>query len=341
MKKLISFLFMLILFASTSYAQDDDLSWVRWENNIGKARWLNWHLGKVNSDKLKSKWNEVGIDIEKSSNEFAGAYFKYGWMSGYFLRWSPEKGFVYVNYFDVEHPCYFNYGKVSVDGYEVRFSSEFESDNLCPSSISKAMPKTWIPAIGGKYLIPKTEARSFGYYYGGFGAFNDLHRQLKDYEPFAHRWMKNYEPQEDFILPTNFENFVKEPINGKIIFVGKSRLKQLKKYEPPLFPMMYSSNYYTSTKVKINVGKKHNVTKGLEFILMKSGGFDSQTLKVTKVKKKTSEGVVLRFVDKNMKEVYSKYDYKKNETVAKNFKPIQIGEKITTSLMILEDSIKK
>ena len=68
-------------------------------------------------------------------------------MSGYFFRWSKEAGYVFVRFFDVEHPCYFSFGDVELTGSVIRFIHKGESSSsACPPSSSGRPAEEWIPA---------------------------------------------------------------------------------------------------------------------------------------------------------------------------------------------------
>lgn len=328
----IASLIILLSFISSS-AQNPDLSWALWKNGI-KYRWFNYHFEKEDALKMTAKWDEIGIGLEESKNKFAGTYFQYGYMSGYFLRWSSEKGYIYIQYFDIEHPCSFSYGNVSVNNLEITFIPEYEKNVICPSILPKTTPRKWIPALGGKYFIPANEAERFGNFYGGFGEFNRYYWDWHDAHPFARKWGDKLEINENFILPKPYEKFVKKPINAEITFVGKAEIKKLDENENALFQEFIFNHYYSETPVKIDVGKNLGVTKGLEFIIPSEG--DSQTLKVTKVRKNSSEAIVLRSVNEEKKEVYRYYDVEKQESFEKEFPPLKIGQKITTSMFVEE-----
>jgi len=294
-----------------------------WINGVGKSRWFTYHLEKEDVLILKDKWNKIENSLASETNEFAGKYFQYGYMSGYFLIWSPENGFVFVQYFDVEHPCYFSYGKVSIKNPEIIFEIEGEGKpRVCQINPT---PLIWIPADGGRYLIPKSEAESFGKFYAGFGEFNGFFRKWQADFPFAVRRHTDFEPKQNFILPKAFEKFEKKPITAEIISVGK---KQVKKTDPYFSPFWDKSSV---TPVTINAGRKHGVTKGLEFVLLDSNDADSQTLKITSVGNSISKGIVIRQVDDKGFEGYSDFDEKSKDFIDKPFTPIQIGLKITTS----------
>lgn len=321
MNLLFAIIFALTLFVLPSFSQEDN-SWMLWENGVGK-RWLVYHLEKEDALKMKGKWEEIEDSSEKSSREYAGTYYKHGYMSGYFLRWSPDKGYIYIKYFDVEHPCYFSYGDVFLNGIEINFNPVYETkESICPGK--PETPTTWIPANGGEYLIPKTEVRDFADFYGGFGEYNGFLRKVDGDYIFAAKWVKDFKPKQNFVLPKGFEKFVKAPINGEIISIGKSRKAKLENF-------FLFENYVTITPVQINAGKKHGVKKGFEFVLLNSDDDKYQTLIITNVSNIKSKGNVIRYIDKDGKEGFSDYDHNKNEFVLKPFTPLRIGLKVTTS----------
>ena len=323
-KVILAFL-ILCLISINIFAQEDN-SWQLWKNGVGKPRWLTYHLEKEDVLKMTEKWNKIGKTIENSSNEFAGTYFN-GGFSGYFLRWTPEGGFIFIEYFDEEHPCYFSYGDVSENGVEINFAVKFESKvKFCPSENST--PKVWIPAEGGKYFIQKKNAQEFADFYAGFGEYNGLH--TKDFfgqTYFALKWIKDFQPKKDFILPKGFEIYVRKPITAKIISVGKTKSEK-GNYSYPF------DETISVTPVKIDAGRKQNVKKDMEFRLLNSDDDFYQTLQITKVGENTSDGKVIRKIHENGKEGYDKYDEEKDDFVFTLFTPISKDSKVTTSPIV-------
>ena len=51
---------------------------------------------------LISRWEEIGNDLKTTTIPFAGTYEQSGYR-GWFLRWSPSKGFVYVYHSEGQH----------------------------------------------------------------------------------------------------------------------------------------------------------------------------------------------------------------------------------------------
>src|SRR2546430_489778 len=74
---------------------------------------------------LLSRWSEIGEDLKTNSNPFAGTYEMLGYV-GYFLRWSPDKGFIYVFHSEGLSIIDFSYGQVRVTPTEILFVAERE-----------------------------------------------------------------------------------------------------------------------------------------------------------------------------------------------------------------------
>jgi hypothetical protein len=328
--KYFSTIVFLLLFYSiiTVLAQEVPKSTV-WENGVGKSRWDTWHLEKEDVLKMKEQWDKIGDSLKLSSNEFAGTYFKYGYMSGYFLRWSPEAGFIYIQYFDVEHPCSFSYGKVSTNGLEVNFIPAYESTQS--SCVKHSTPKTWIPADSGRYLIPAREAKRFGNFYAGLGEFNGFPSRWSEEHPFAYRADKDFKYSPKFILPPKFEEFIERPIEAKIISVGNRRLSTPKGNLG--FP--HQPEKVSLTPVTINVGRKNGVKNGMEFLLTEAEDNYYQTLIITRVMEKTSQGVVIREIDDKGNDAYpDDFDENTDKFIYKPFSKLMVGMTITTSPIV-------
>ncbi|HEX6125525.1 MAG TPA: hypothetical protein VFZ23_09165 [Pyrinomonadaceae bacterium] len=313
----------ILLLCTPAWPQLEE-KYALWINNVGKSRWFTYHLDPQDVLRLKDKWAQIEESLKTDSNEFAGQYFQYGYMSGHFLIWSPSGGFVYVRYFDVEHPCYFTYGKIKSVAEEVHFQIEYESKNsICPGR--GKTPLRWIPAGNGEYFIPVTQARRFGEFYAGRGEFNGYFQKWKEEFPFPLRWQKEFVPKTKFVLPAGYQKFVRKSIEAQIIWVGKKRVA---KYKPIFGPFWDKSSL---TPIRINVGRKHGVVVGQEFVLLDQNDADAQTLRITNVAESHCSGVVVRQVDEDGIEGFFSYDEKAEKFITKPFSQIAVGLRVTTS----------
>ena len=247
MKVLACIVFLILLSAPAGAQPDLEEKYAIW-NIPGARRWLTYHLEPEDVVRLKDKWSQIDRSLDAEKNEFAGRYFQYGYMSGRFLIWSLSKGFVYVQYFDMEHPCYFSYGQARAIGKEVVFKTEYEtSRSICPGG--QATPLKWIPAGDGKFFIPAAEAKRFGEFYAGRGEFDGFFLKWQDSFPFPRLWNSRDRRAAKFVLPVEYRKFVRRPVEGKIMSIGKKRIG---KYKPIFSPFWDKSSL---TPVTLNVGQ--------------------------------------------------------------------------------------
>jgi len=322
--KFFFFAFLALVFTPQICLGQNILLDERWFNGVRESGWII-DASEKDKQKLIKLWEEIEVSLKTTSNPYARTYHKEG-HRGYFLRWSLEKGFVFVTYYDGRIIEYFSYGKVSVTDSEVVFDIEEEIVFITPGN--HQTPKIWIPAYQGQYFIPKERIQSFGDFYGGFGDFNGFPRRWAcDCDPFAKRVNKNtdYEKTKDFVVPVKYQKFIKDPISGEIIAVGKSYISK--------HPLPITLEEKASiTPVKINIGTKNNVKKGLLFLIEPDFNSFRQILKITKAGRQTSEAIIIREVDANGKEAYiSEWD--DNKPIYKAYEPIQVGIRITTNVI--------
>jgi hypothetical protein len=296
-----------------------------WENGVG-IRWLMYHLEKPEVELLKAKWEDIGRPTEKADFMIGGDYIVPNYMSGYFLRWSKEKGYVFVRFFDVEHPCHFTFGDVEVTASTVRFIQKGEvSQSVCPSSDDGAPAAEWVFAAGGRFLIPKSRLRDFADYFGGFGEYNGNNRSFDNVIPFAIRPRSTTKDPPAFILPKEFSKFVRQPLVGSIVSVGKTRTRKSK-----IFTL--GSDRETVTPVTIDIGRTQGLRPKQEFVLLTDDDdYRSETLIVDKVGRSRSSGIVVRKVDEKEKEGFYKWDEALKDFKTTEFTKLRPGIRVTTS----------
>jgi hypothetical protein len=325
MKVLHLILLLLLLIAPVWPQAELEEKYAVWTMTTGR-RWLTYHLEPTDVLRLKEEWRRIEESLAAKGDEFAGTYYQLGMMSGRFMIWSPTEGFVYVEYFDTEHPCYFSYGRTRAVGDEIHFEIDYESRvSICPPPKVTTPPK-WIRAGDGEFFIPTTEAQRFGQFYSGLGEFNGFFSKWRgETFPFPRRWRKD-PPTKTFVLPDGYRKYIRRPIDAKIIAVGKKRIV---KSEPFLLPLGEKSSL---TPVQINAGHLQGVHAGMQFVLLDDNDADSQTLKVTKVGRTTSHGIVLRQIaDNGVEGSLGGYNDLKKDWEIVPFTPLTVGVKVTTS----------
>lgn len=319
------------LFAGSDkvFSQDESTFW---KNGI---RYDSWYVPDPDTKKrIESRWNEIGEDLKTEKNPLAGTYAELGYGSGYFLRWSTNKGFILVPYYDQSLIADFSYGKVEITpDSEVRLVPEKEMEGIGRSF--RKTPPIWVPAAYGRYMVPRMEIASFGDYYGGFGEYNGFPRKILCDEcgRFARR---QEEPagykKAAFLVPPKYAKFMKKPITAEIVYIGRNR-KERSELNPSW--TFEGGELSSVTPVLINAGTRQGVRAGLLFLLVDSGNNYYQVLKITKVRAGISEGIVVRSMDEKGNEAYSgkTYDKASDRYLYEPFPPLKKGVKVTTSPM--------
>lgn len=316
--------FLLIFAFQLNFGQkpSTENNLIIWDNGVFHSSWQFFHNSDSEIEEIKRRWNEIGESFKTTTNLFAGTYYQSG-NRGYYLRWSPEKGFIYVQYYDQSLIGDVSWGSAIVSDSEIIFKTEKE---LKQNNFNKKLitPSKWIPAFNNQqFFIRKDAIKSFGDFYGGFGDFNGF--PLNWYcecSAFARRVDKNVDTSKlkDFIVPAKYLKFIKYPISGKIILVGKPYIST--------HSLVYDSetdNKASITPVTINLGRHSGIKRGLLFFT------ENSYLEVKKVGNKTSQAIIFRSVDNNGKEgYYDTWDEKSRKTIYKTYPPIRVGERIST-----------
>lgn len=295
----------------------EQINWKLWNNGVYHSSWEFSGPSDLEIQEIEKRWDEIGASLKTTTNPFAGTYYKSG-NRGYFLHWSPEKGFVYVYYYE-NKVIDASWGTVTVTDSDVVFKVEKEMQDK-----DRKTPTEWIPAFNKQpYLIKKKDIKFFGDFYGGFGDFNGYPLKWNcDCDAFAEKVDKNIDASKlkEFIVPNKYLKFIKYPLNGKIILVGKSYIST-----HPLIFTTETDNKASITPVTINLGKKSRIKRGLLFITQNS------YLEVRKVGNKTSQAIIFRNIDDKGKEGhYDSWNEVTDKPTYKAYPPIRVGEKIST-----------
>lgn len=83
-----------------------------WTNGLKPHAW--YVTEPENKKAIIEKWGEIGRDLETETNPLAGTFGDIGYESGYMLRWSINKGFILIPYWDQSLISDFSYGKVEI-----------------------------------------------------------------------------------------------------------------------------------------------------------------------------------------------------------------------------------
>lgn len=278
---------------------------------------------------LLSRWDAIGAGPSTSTNPSAGTYEKTGYR-GYFLRWSPEKGFIYVYHSEGLSIIDFSYGKVTMTSEEVVFNPEREMKETFRGEKLKT-PHKWIPISveGQVFFVAEDKIKDFGDYIAGFGVYNDFNGPCCEFSPF---FTKNEALTQGklfpaIVVPPTYKQFIRHPVEAEITSVAKKKLVSNYGLEGELYGHLFQKA--SLTPVTINAGRTDGVKRKMLFRLVGQPG--PQYLKITRVRRETSTGVIIRDVNDDGKERFFDYDLQSRDPKEKHFLPVRVGTKITTS----------
>jgi len=318
---------LIVILIGTAVAQSEEYKpWQYWQNGVGISRVFVLETAENEANEIKRRWDQIGTSLKNSSSPFAGTYFQSG-NRGYFLRWSPEKGFVYAWYYE-DFVIDASYGRVKVLPSGVEFVVDREMVNRNAGNTART-PTEWVPAYDGRFFLKSTQVAEFGRFYGGFGEFNGFRRNWGcDCDPFAERVANevHFDRKPSFVLPDVYSKYIRRPISGKVVYVGTRYISRR--------PMAENNGENASlTPVIINVGSKDGAAKGLLFFFLPDQEGLHQIVKVIKVNEKTSEAIIIREIDENRRENYPDWQEDSPKPRRLPYPQIKIGDKLTTSFL--------
>jgi hypothetical protein len=288
-----------------------------WLNGIGHSAW-SIALAKDDCRRLLSLWDSIGEDLKTETNGLAGTYVKGGYDWGYFLRWSTKKGFVVIPYYDQSLITDYGYGKVNfVDNSDVVFTPERQLKG--GRGLGK-MARKWT-AIWD-YFLPVEELEEFGNFHAGLGEYNEFNGRCCEFAPvFLARRIDGDGKTTSYPVPNQYKHFIKSPIAGEVVFVGKKKTVEHWEYQGKLYEE--SMDKTVLIPIKINLGKRQGVRRNMLFRLI--GEPDEQYLQVVNVQQSSARGYVVRPIPDG------KETYRDNDGHEQALPPIRVGTKITTS----------
>lgn len=298
---------------------------VLWTNEVGIQGIHGWNLSSFRDQEviIKTKWAEIGNSLASSASPFAGTYEHAG-NTGYFLRWSPEKGFVYA-YYHEDWIVAASYGDVTISPSGiVHFIVTHENPHEW-RDVKIRTPTDWVPVLEGTYFVQTEDIRNFADFYGGFGDFNGFPRKWNcECGPFALRLGKETRRQRGFIVPNTYLQILRQPISGHIIGIGKTHLGKN--------PVPFTFDERASlTSVTVDIGHRNGVKPGLLFLIAPDNDATDQFVRITRVRGTRSSGVVVRELDE--KGNLARRDPESEDETYKSYPKLFVGQQIATSFV--------
>ncbi|HEV3469229.1 MAG TPA: hypothetical protein VG148_07900 [Pyrinomonadaceae bacterium] len=317
--------------------------WGFWENGVSEAWWLSAKdFTEEDGAGVVARWNAAGR-AGASANAWAGDYFRGGSTHGTYVRWSPEGGFViaHVNKCAAQAVGVV-YGRAEFTPSLVRFVPEFsrgasrphahgDQHHAPPPAELRFVPVEW---GGQRLLVPEDEMDDFGDFLAGLGRYNDWGVFLfLGYTEFLTQFsgpeggdggggpaVSASRPK----VPAGYERFLKRPVEGAIIAVGRSRVVRDYSEGVPNGRVMYGRARLTP--VTVNVGTDHGAADGM--MLRVSEPAEGDGVRIVRAGKRTSKGVVARSLDKDGRATF--YDYQSGQE--RPHSPVKAGWSLTTSM---------
>ena len=319
MKKFQLALILSLLIISSSYSQE----YLEGQNFIsdGLRQPLIIHASKEEAEELKARWKNIGEEIKRADNVYAGTYEMSGYR-GYYLRLSPEGGFVYIYHSEDIDILSYSYGKIKIKGSEIIFLPEKEIEIIQPLNT----PQNWF--LIKNALIPKEKLREFASYFAGLDKYNDFNGACCEFSPFLFKREGKRNPDANF--PVEYKHFVRNPVKARITYVGQKKRTTKYSFQGTLYGEWKPNAVLIP--VKINAGIINGVKKNMLFRLIDEPMF--QYLQITKVKSREAEGIVVRNTNENWLETYTDYsdnDEKTKEPKEKSYPALKVGIRVTTS----------
>ena len=282
---------------------------------------------------LIERWDRIGNEAKGITNGPAGTYLKASYR-GWFLRWAPHAGFIYVFHSEGLSIIDFSYGKVEVTSSEIRFIPERDMRESYRGNKLKT-PLTWVVAQSPqrKFMIPKNEIKSFGHYVAGLRDYNDFNGPCCEFDPFFvsdDSTVARAPVVSTILVPDEYKRFIPRPITGRIVSIGKRRIVKSYILGGKLHSQWLDES--SLTPIAINVGRVHGLRKNM--LLRFTGeqfNLPDQFIHVTSVGKRTAAAVVIRGIDDRNNESYFV-----TPTQRDSFPPIRPGMRVTTSPILNE-----
>jgi hypothetical protein len=277
---------------------------------------------------LVARWDQIGNELNREGS-VGGTYEEYGYR-GYFLRWAPGGGFIYVYHSEHLSIIDFSYGKVSVQGGVVTFLPEREMRKTF-REVKLATPTKWITArfAGGSYLVPGDRLQEFGNYVAGRAEYNDFNGPCCDYDPFFFSTEHSLKGStaKPVLVDREYQQFIKRPINAEITFMGQKR--RVTDYG------LHGRHFYRLFEkaalipIKVNAGRDQGLERNTLLRLVTDSG--PQYIRILKVRNNSASGVIIRGIGDDGVESYYTSDSPTDEPVRKLFPQVRVGARLTTS----------
>lgn len=283
---------------------------------------------RADSDALNARWRALAAELKTTSNASAGTYERRGSSRSSYLRWAPGGGFVYLFVYEDFIIVDFSYGTVETTPSEFVFNVERELRTEDPGDRPRPTPRSWVVARWRwvQYFVPVSQMREFSDYAAGLGEYNDFNGPCCEFAPFFSKrgdGLAEAGGPERPEVPRKYARLMRRPFEATIKSVGRKRAFKNYGLQGSFYGTVLGE--VTLTPVRIDVRRRRGLRPGLLFRL--AGAPFGQYLKITRVGRNHSDGVVIRRVnDAGVEKCYGPDSME--DAVCP---PVVAGAKVTTS----------
>ena len=339
----IAFLATLLAVACHHSASAQLDQWGYWNNGVTESWWLSsGDFSREDAVNAVSIWKRIGVaNQDVSGKAWAGDYFSGSDTHGTYMRWSQHAGFIIAHIDKCQAKVMgVTYGRVEASPTLVQFFPEFNKMALKSHGHSHSQSPAltalrFVPVEWGEahLLVPEGEMSDFGDYIAGLGKYNYRSAfALFEYIEFltkSRAGSVGVSGEIDVargspVVPQAYEHFLKRPIEGVIVTVGRRVVKRDYSYQNP----DGSEESYTLaalTFVTVSAGSAHGLRPGM--FLRVSTPDEGDIVRILRAGKFSSIGIVIRDLDENSKETFFDGDSEKSRPHSK----IALGWQLTTS----------
>ena len=238
-----------------------------------------------------TKLEAFKLENNNSTDEWAGTYSApSGEVNVIALRWSPQAGFVYLNFYTcLPELRRLDYGTVAATPDYILLTS---LSSKLSGRVTKYLPVKW----GERhYLVPESEVAQFYKFVAGYG-------WKKDEYVFFDFLLKNDDSEKPIagmpIFPRGYERYVRRPVEATITEVLRREIRTAQNYDG-------SPAYESHTFVKLDAGSADGIKRGMSLNVL--GSEDYETVEIVRVGRRSSVGVLVRSLDENKQEVFKNH----------------------------------
>jgi hypothetical protein len=306
----------------------------RWVNGLTEPWWFPDGIPSEDIKSAQSLWS--GIGNQNELDIWSGDYFTGGGTHGSYLRWTPG-GYVLFHVDKCQAKVMgFSYGKVVATKDVVQLTPEKTVDDSAKhhhirDAGLRLLPVTWRDT---RYLVPEDQISDFGDYVAGLGEYNSRDFMLAEYAQFFSKPAVSVPESTESpdatntitdkftapVVPLGYERFIKRPIDGRIISLGKSYVRKSEEnewWDELIIPVVVGAGSTQGLKTKmvlrvISVGES---TVGDEYV------------EITAVSRSSAKGFVARPVRKKPCVKFAPTDDCKNP----DYSSIKVGTQVTTN----------